>query len=92
MCGRAPCGIMLCTWSEEYRRLTEARTVACWSKETREAFYKSVAAKRGKDAARRLFEDVRTIWGAVDAEERLNQVSQSSRRFQDLRTSLAGRS
>lgn len=63
MCGRAPCGMMLCTWSEEFRRLTEARTVARWTKEERESFYKLVAQKRGEAAARQLYEDVRTVWG-----------------------------
>lgn len=65
MCGRAPCDIMLCTWGEEFRRLTEARTVARWQKAEREAFYKLVIKHRGDPAARQLVEDIRAVWGSV---------------------------
>lgn len=65
MCGRAPCDIMLCTWSEDFRRLTEARTVARWPKQDREAYYKLVAQKRGESAARGLYEDIKAVWGSV---------------------------
>lgn len=64
MCGRNPCNVMLCTWSEEFRRLTEARTVMRWAKPEREAFYKLVAQKRGDVAARQLVEDIRAVWDA----------------------------
>lgn len=56
---------MLCTWREEFRRLTEARTVARWPKQDREAYYKLVAQKRGKSAARGLYEDIKAVWGSV---------------------------
>lgn len=65
MCGRAPCEIMLCTWSEEFRRLTEARTVARWEKPDREEFYRLVKQKRGDAAMRQLVEDIRAVWGSV---------------------------
>lgn len=65
MCGRSPCEIMLCTWSEEFRRLTEARTVAKWTKTDREEFYVLVKQKRGESAARQLFDDVRAVWGSI---------------------------
>lgn len=65
MCGRAPCEIMLCTWSEEFRRLTEARTVARWAKTEREEFYLLVKQKRGDAAMRQLVEDIRAVWGSV---------------------------
>lgn len=56
---------MLCTWSEDYRRLAEARTVARWAKTEREEFYLLVKQKRGEPAARQLFDDVRAVWGSI---------------------------
>lgn len=65
MCGRAPCEIMLCTWSEEFRRLTEARTVARWPKVEREAFYLLVKQKRGEAAMQQMVADIKALWGSV---------------------------
>lgn len=56
---------MLCTWSEEFRRMTEARTVARWPKSEREGFYLLVKQKRGDAAMRQLVEDIRAVWGSV---------------------------
>lgn len=61
MCGRQACNPLTpdCTWSEEHRRKSEARTVSRWSREDRQAFYRMVEQKRGNMAAVQLVADVR---------------------------------
>lgn len=63
MCGKKPCDSWLCSWGEPWRRLTEAKTVCSWPKDRREWYYRTVMEKRGKTAARRLYDDVREIYG-----------------------------
>ena len=67
MCGRKPCKLILCTYSEGWRRICEARTVMRWSKLERKAFYALVAVKRGEMAAMQLMTDVRLVWAANNA-------------------------
>lgn len=68
MCGLNPCPAMLCTWGEEWRRLTEARTVMKWPKMDRETYYRLVLQKRGRPAVSQLIEDIRLIWPAFGTE------------------------
>lgn len=65
MCGMKPCDSWLCSYGENFRRLTEARTVARWPKSEREEFYVLVKQKRGDAAMRQLVEDIRAVWGSV---------------------------
>jgi len=65
MCGMKPCDSWLCSYGENFRRLTEARTVARWPKAEREGFYKLVSKHRGEPAARQLVEDIKAVWGSV---------------------------
>lgn len=51
--------------SEEWRAECEARTVLGWPREQRQAFYVSVAKKRGEEAARKLINDVKRLHAAT---------------------------
>ncbi len=50
------------TSSEDWRFECEAREVASWPKEKRDAFYPEVAKKRGKLAAKALVNAVSAAW------------------------------
>lgn len=62
MCGPNPCSSPTCTWSEDHRAATEARTVMRWPKADRDRYYAMVTRNRGDAAARALVADVRREW------------------------------
>ena len=51
MCGHNPCDKPTCSWSEDYRRQCEARTVMRWDRIKRTEYYADVKKRRGEAAA-----------------------------------------
>ena len=62
MCGKAPCDKPNCSWSEDYRRQCEARTVMRWDKVRRTDYYAKVTALRGQESAQQLKDEVNRQW------------------------------
>lgn len=54
MCGPNPCDKSSCTWSENWRRETEARAVLAMPLHNRREFLAQVEKRRGKLAAEAL--------------------------------------
>lgn len=42
------------TWSEEWRSRCEARMISLWPRADRQAYYQSIATRRGDDAAKAM--------------------------------------
>jgi hypothetical protein len=80
------------TYSEEWRRVCEARKVLKWPAEKRQAYYEAVAEARGEEAAMQLVADVKTErkrQGASDATGNGNE-RQAQGEGQDGRGQAAG--
>lgn len=65
MCGRSPCGLPSCTWSEQHRAACEAREVMRWPGEKRREYYARVKQARGDAALAALIADVNREWRAA---------------------------
>lgn len=62
MCGRAPCSLPACDWSQAHMQACEARFIINLPRDTRVAFYEKATKIRGPEAVEQLKARVKAEW------------------------------
>lgn len=62
MCGRAPCSLPVCDWSQAHMQACEARYIISLPRDIRIAFYERATKVRGPEAVEQLKQRVKAEW------------------------------
>ena len=62
MCGKAPCSLLACDWSQAHMLACEARFVINLPRDARIAFYDKATKIRGPEAVEQLKARVKAEW------------------------------